>query len=102
MPVSAKTGENVDQLFTVLAGRLPEGDAAYPDDFLTATPETVWIGEVIREKLLERTRDELPFAHAVVIESVRPERTRTSRSSSRPSSSSARARRGSSSERAGR
>ena len=45
--------------------------AAYPDDFLTATPETEWIGEVIREKLLERTRDELPFAHAVVIESVR-------------------------------
>jgi GTP-binding protein Era len=72
VPVSAKTGENVDRLFEVLAGRLPEGDAAYPDDFLTATPETEWIGEVIREKLLERTRDELPFAHAVVIESVRP------------------------------
>ena len=44
---------------------------AYPEDFLTATPETEWIGEVIREKLLERTRDELPFAHAVLIESVR-------------------------------
>jgi len=72
VPVSARTGENVDRLFAVLAGRLPEGDAAYPDDFLTATPETEWIGEVIREKLLERTRDELPFAHAVVIESVRP------------------------------
>jgi GTP-binding protein Era len=72
VPVSAKTGENVDRLFAVLAGRLPEGDAAYPDDFLTATPETEWIGEVIREKLLERTRDEIPFAHAVVIESVRP------------------------------
>jgi len=37
----------------------------------TATPESEWIGEVIREKLLERTRDELPFAHAVLIESVR-------------------------------
>ena len=72
VPVSAKTGENVERLFSVLAGRLPEGDAAYPDDFLTATPETEWIGEVIREKLLERTRDELPFSHAVVIESVRP------------------------------
>ena len=72
VPVSAKTGENVDRLFAVLASRLPEGDAAYPDDFLTATPETEWIGEVIREKLLERTRDELPFAHAVVVESVEP------------------------------
>lgn len=72
VPVSARTGENVDHLFEVLGKALPEGDAAYPDDFLTATPETEWIGEVIREKLLERTRDELPFAHAVVIESVRP------------------------------
>jgi GTP-binding protein Era len=72
VPVSARTGDNVDRLFDVLAAKLPEGDAAYPDDFLTATPETEWIGEVIREKLLERTRDEIPFAHAVVIESVRP------------------------------
>ena len=71
VPVSARTGENVDRLFEVLAASLPEGAPAYPDDFLTATPETEWISEVIREKLLERTRDELPFAHAVVIESVR-------------------------------
>ena len=72
VPVSARTGENVERLFEVLAKSLPEGEAAYPDDFLTATPETEWIGEVIREKLLERTRDELPFAHAVLVESVRP------------------------------
>jgi GTP-binding protein Era len=71
VPVSARTGENVDRLFEVLAASLPEGAPAYPDDFLTSTPETEWIAEVIREKLLERTRDELPFAHAVVIESVR-------------------------------
>ena len=72
VPVSAKTGEGVDRLFDVLASGLAEGDAAYPDDFLTATPETEWIAELIREKLLERMRDELPFAHAVVVESVRP------------------------------
>jgi GTPase len=72
VPVSARTGDNVDRLLEVLARRLPEGEAAYPEDFLTATPERDWIGEVIREKLLERTRDELPFAHAVVVESIRP------------------------------
>ena len=72
VPVSARTGENVERLFEVLAASLPEGQAAYPADFLTATPETEWIAEVIREKLLERTRDELPFAHAVLIESVGP------------------------------
>ena len=72
VPVSARTGENVERLFEVLAASLPDGEAAYPADFLTATPETEWIAEVIREKLLERTRDELPFAHAVLIESVGP------------------------------
>ncbi|MEP6993462.1 MAG: GTPase Era [Acidobacteriota bacterium] len=72
VPVSAKTGDNVERLMEVLAGSLSEGASAFPDDFLTATPETEWISEVIREKLLERTREELPFAHAVLIESVRP------------------------------
>jgi len=72
VPISAKTGDGMERLGEVLAANLPEGEAGYPEDFLTATPETEWIAEVIREKLLERTRDELPFAHAVVIESVRP------------------------------
>jgi len=71
VPVSAKTGDGVERLGELLAAALPEAGAAYPDDFLTATPESEWIGEVVREKLLERTRDELPFASAVVVESVR-------------------------------
>jgi GTP-binding protein Era len=71
VPISAKTGDGVDRLADLLVAALPEGEAAYPEDFLTSTPETEWIGEVVREKLLERTRDELPFASAVVVESVR-------------------------------
>jgi GTPase len=71
VPISAKTGDGVERLGDLLAGALPEGEAAYPPDFLTATPESEWMGEVVREKLLERTRDELPFASAVVVESVR-------------------------------
>ena len=70
VPISAKTGDGVEQLTRVLAEALPEGEAAYPEDFLTSMPETEWIAEVIREKLLERTREELPFASAVVIEQV--------------------------------
>ena len=71
VPISARTGDGVEALAQVLAAALPEAESAYPDDFLTATPESEWIGEVIREKLLERTREELPFASAVVVETVR-------------------------------
>ncbi len=70
VPVSAKTGDGVERLAGLLAGHLPEAEPAYPEDFLTSMPETEWIAEVIREKLLQRTREELPFASTVLIESV--------------------------------
>ncbi len=70
VPISAKTGDGVERLGRLLAENLPAGEAAYPEDFLTATPETEWIAEVIREKLLDRTREELPFVSAVVVERV--------------------------------
>lgn len=68
IPISAKTGDGVERLAGLLAANLPEGAAAYPEDFLSSTPEAEWAAEVIREKLLERTRQELPFASAVVVE----------------------------------
>jgi GTP-binding protein Era len=70
VPISARTGDGVEGLVGLLASALPEREAAYPEDFLTNTPETEWIAETIREKLLERTREELPYSTAVVIESV--------------------------------
>ena len=76
VPISAATGDGVEQLASALAAALPEGEPAYPDDFLTSTPETEWIAEVIREKLLERTREELPFASAVVVDEIRDEDAR--------------------------
>ena len=71
VPISALTGDGVERLASAVAQNLPQREAAYPEDFLTSTSRTEWIGEVIREKLLERTREELPFASAVVVESVR-------------------------------
>ena len=76
IPISAKSGDGVERLATLLAAALPAGEAAYDDDFLTATPESEWIGEVVREKLLERTREELPFASAVLVESVREDQAK--------------------------
>ncbi|MEP6800768.1 MAG: GTPase Era [Acidobacteriota bacterium] len=76
IPISAKSGDGVERLAALLAAALPVGEAAYDDDFLTATPESEWIGEVVREKLLERTREELPFASAVLVESVREDQAK--------------------------
>jgi GTPase len=70
IPISAKTGDGVERLARLLADNLPEGKPAYPENFLTSMPETEWIAEVIREKLLQRTREELPFASTVLVESV--------------------------------
>jgi GTP-binding protein Era len=68
VPVSALTGDGVDVLERALLANLPEGDALYPDDYLTDQPERVMAAELVREKLLRHTRDELPFTTAVVID----------------------------------
>jgi len=68
VPVSAITGDGVDVLERALLANLPEGEALYPDDYLTDQPERVMAAELIREKLLLHTHDELPFTTAVVID----------------------------------
>jgi GTPase len=68
VPVSAVTGDGVDVLERALLANLPEGEALYPDDYLTDQPERVMAAELIREKLLLHTHDELPFTTAVVID----------------------------------
>jgi len=68
VPVSAMTGENVDRLEKAIVDRLPEGEPLYPPDYLTDQPERVMAGEIVREKLLQFTRDEIPFASAVVVD----------------------------------
>ncbi len=68
VPVSALTGDGIDRLEQVLLGQLPEGDALYPDDFLTDQPERSLVAETVREKLLQHTRAELPFSTAVVVD----------------------------------
>jgi GTP-binding protein Era len=69
VPVSALTGENVDVLTGRLVAHLPEGAPLYPDDFLTDLPERFFVSEMVREKILRMTRDELPYSTGVVIDS---------------------------------
>jgi GTPase len=68
VPVSATTGDGVDRLARVLLEHLPEGEAMYPEDFLTDQPERSLAAETVREKVLAHTRAELPFATAVVVD----------------------------------
>ena len=68
VPVSALTGENEDALLQALLRHLPEGEALYPADYLTDQPERAYVGEIVREKVLRHTRDELPFSSAVIVD----------------------------------
>ncbi len=61
-PVSARTGDGVEDLTAYLIGSLHEGPPFFPDDVVTDTPEALWVAELVREQLLARTRDELPHA----------------------------------------
>ncbi len=63
-PVSARTGAGIDALVEELLRRLPEGPAWYPDDMVTDVPEAFWVAELVREQLLQVTRDELPHSIA--------------------------------------
>ncbi len=68
VPVSALDGTNVDRLERALLGHLPEGEPLYPHDYVTDQPERFFVAEIVREKVLEFTRDELPYSTAVVVD----------------------------------
>jgi GTP-binding protein Era len=72
VPVSAVTGENLDELVAVMQKHLPISPRLYPDDMITDEPEQLMIAELIREAALEGVRDELPHSIAVVVEEMVP------------------------------
>jgi GTPase len=69
IPISALAGEGVDVLRAEIVKRLPEGPPLYPEDHLTDQPERFLAAEILREKVLDLTRQEVPHAVAVMIES---------------------------------
>ncbi|MEQ6387876.1 GTPase Era [Bacillaceae bacterium S4-13-58] len=70
VPISALEGNNVENLLGVVKSYLPEGPKYYPDDQVTDHPERFIIAELIREKVLHLTREEIPHSIAVVIDQI--------------------------------
>lgn len=73
IPISALEGINIDGLLEVLSKYLPEGPQYYPADQVTDHPERFIISELIREKVLHLTHEEIPHSIAVVIEKIKRE-----------------------------
>jgi GTP-binding protein Era len=69
IPISAKNGDGLDVLQQEIVQRLPSGPAQYPDDYLTDQPQRFLAAEVLREKVLHHTQQEVPHAVAVLIDS---------------------------------
>ena len=67
VPISAKTGEGVDELLDVLEGYLPQGPRLFPEDMTSDQPERQMMAEILREKLLLCLDKEIPHGTAVEI-----------------------------------
>jgi GTP-binding protein Era len=70
IPISALQGNNVDTLLEQIESYLPAGPQYYPADQVTDHPERFIISELIREKVLHLTREEIPHSVAVVIDAI--------------------------------
>jgi GTPase len=73
VPVSAKTGKNIQQLLDAVREALPEGQAIYPPDQLTDRDERFFASEILREKLFMEMGAELPYRCEVLIDSFKEE-----------------------------
>jgi GTP-binding protein Era len=67
-PISALTGEGLNELREAIIRRLPEGPEYFPSDHFTDQPARFLAAELIREKLLHATREEVPHSMAILIE----------------------------------
>jgi GTPase len=68
IPVSAKRGDGLDDLRRAILERLPEGPAYFPEDHVTDQPERFLAAELVREKVLLATRQEVPHSVAVIVD----------------------------------
>jgi len=72
VPISAARGTNLDRLLELLVKYLPEGPKYYEDHMVTDQPLDQFIAEIIREKIMLLTRDEVPHATTVKVVNIQP------------------------------
>jgi GTPase len=75
LPVSAKTGENVDKILDVVISHLPVHPPFFPQDEFTDRTERFFASEIVREKIFLNYSEEVPYSSEVVIESFKDEPT---------------------------
>ncbi|HIC97750.1 MAG TPA: GTPase Era, partial [Aquificaceae bacterium] len=72
VPISALKGANLDELEKTILKHLPEGEPLFPEDMTTDLPLRLLVAEIVREKVMNLTREEVPTAVAVVITEIKP------------------------------
>lgn len=72
IPASGLTGAGTEQLLEAIVERLPEGPKYYPEEWVTDHPERFVVGELIRERVLHHTHEEVPHSVAVFVEKMVP------------------------------
>ena len=71
VPISAKEKDNIEEVVNLLEKYLPEGPKYFPDDMITDQPERLIISDIVREKILLQTHDEIPHAIAVDVDEMK-------------------------------
>lgn len=71
IPISAREKDNISEVLNVLEEVLPEGPQYFPDDMITDQPERLIIADIVREKILLKTREEIPHAIAVDVDEMK-------------------------------
>ncbi len=74
IPISALRGEGLEETMKASIARLPEGPEYFPPDTYTDQPERFLAGEIVREKVIRQTRQELPYSTAILVDEFREEK----------------------------
>ena len=77
VPISALQGNNVETLLNILKDNLEEGFQYFPEDQITDHPERFLVSEMIREKILKLTEQEVPHSVAVIVDSMKRDQRQT-------------------------